>query len=235
MVLPSKQLVHLSYRGYPLIGKLTVPKNAKGLVIIAWDSSYPPNQTDHQLLIDHLQRNYFGTFELDFKENKTQDHKHYLNSSKNIFVTSSLITATAYLEEMATELDLPVGMLGAGIGAEAVLRAASYLPQIAGIVTLGEIHGLSREELAKIHSPSLLLLESTAYKTFNNMIDLMDKLIKCPRKLELVTPSRTFFNNKENLVKITLLANEWFQKYLKAPSKKQEASNPIIQKKGLEV
>ncbi len=215
MVLPFQQQVKVSFRGYPLNGKLNIPSKARGVVIIAQDPQSGHPFSNNQLLIDHLQKNRFGTFELDFKPKIK--NSHYPESKVTFIMTSTLITATAYLQDLAHARDLSIGFYGAGNGAEAVLRAATYLQQVNAVVTLGEINGLSREELAMVKSPTLLLLENIEYNVFKNMIQLVDKLKKCPRKLELVTDSNDFPNSNENQIMVTLEAYEWFQKYMMVP------------------
>ncbi|MDN3668090.1 hypothetical protein QWY93_01915 [Echinicola jeungdonensis] len=210
MVLPIQHQIKVSFRGYPLSGTLKLPSKARGVVIIIQAAQKGRQFGDNKLLIEHLQKNYFGTFELDFKPQKT--NSHYPEFNENYIMTSTLITATAYLQDLAVTKDLPIGFFGAGNGAEAVLRAATYLPQVNAVVTLGEINGFSREELALVKSPTLLLLENTEYEVFKNMIKLVDKLKKCPRKLELVTDSGDYPNSNENKVMITLETYEWFQK-----------------------
>lgn len=213
MELPFKQKTQLSYRGCQLNRSLNIPLRAKGVIIIMWDPYYATPPYKRSILVDHLQKNNFGTFELEFQE--TEGLNSNLNGSEKVKMVNSLIAATRYLQELTVEQKLPFGLFGVGHGAEAALRAASFLPQISTIVTLGETHDLNHEELAKIHSPTLLLLENSDYETFINMIRLVDKLVKCPRKLEMVAPSHEKHKNHDSLVKVTLLTQEWFHKYMK--------------------
>jgi len=151
--------VEVGVGGRLLGGRLAVPERAAGLVILAGDD-LAPDGTRARLLRDTLHVAGLGTLWLELRtadELAAEDWALRPNSNVEL-VAHRLEVARDWLQRDATSSLLPVGYLGAGLGAAAVLVAAAHQPEgVQAVVALGGRPDLAGALVADVRVPTLLL------------------------------------------------------------------------------
>lgn len=122
------------------------------------------------------------------------------------------------LEAVANHKDLnglPVGLLGAGSGAAAMLRAAAVRPdRIGAIVALGGSLDLPAETLARVDMPTLLVVGGHDHEALA-INRAAGALLGGLHRLEIVPGASHDFHEPAALDTLTYLASGWFRSYLR--------------------
>jgi putative phosphoribosyl transferase len=199
-----------------LIGDLTVPANAYGVVVFAHGSGSSRLSPRNKLVACSLQQRNLATLLLDLltpDEEQIDLRTGHLRFDVNL-LANRLAQATKWITDNSKIGHLPMGYFGASTGAAAALIASSQLAgSVRGIVSRGGRPDLAGTSLPKVKAPTLLIAGGADYA----IIDLNEKALKelqCEKRLEIVPGATHLFEEPGTLERVAELASDWFEKHL---------------------
>jgi dienelactone hydrolase len=192
---------------------LSVPAGAQGLVIFAHGSGSSRHSPRNRAVAEHLKGEGLATLLLDLltSEEDAQDSSRF----DLHLMTARLETATSWAARYPETSALPVGYFGASTGAAVALLAAAELGlRVRGVVSRGGRPDLLGSALAKVSSPTLLLVGSRDDVVLGlNRLAYED--LGCSKKDFAIIPGATHLFEEENALQdVARRAAHWFRKYL---------------------
>jgi putative phosphoribosyl transferase len=125
-----------------------------------------------------------------------------------------LTGVTAQLAAQPRARGLPVAYFGASTGAAAALSAAAQLGEaIAAVVSRGGRPDLAAQDLARVVSPTLLIVGERDQQVLE-LNRRAAECLRCPHELALVSGAGHLFEEPGALERVCELAIDWFGRYL---------------------
>lgn len=199
-----------------LYGDLTIPENAKGLVLFAHGSGSSRHSPRNQFVAEELQNSQFATFLLDLLTEREETIDNLTRHLRfNIpFLSRRLIAAAAWIKTVSEVYKLNIGLFGASTGGAAALLAAAQRPDLfRAIVSRGGRPDLAAESLQSVKTPTLLIVgELDSQVLLLNQYAL--RLLTHDKKLEIIRGATHLFEEPGTLEIVASHARDWFDKYL---------------------
>jgi len=197
-------------------GDLTLPPDAKGLVVFAHGSGSSRHSPRNKYVAEVLNRSGLGTLLIDLltAEEELVDLRTAEYRFDISLLAERLLAATDWTAKVPSLSNLPVGYFGASTGAAAALMAAAKRPlRISAVVSRGGRPDLADEWLDKVAAPTLLIVGEFDRDviTFNRNAAAS---MRAPVETTLVRGATHLFEEEGALEQVASLAKEWFQKYL---------------------
>jgi putative phosphoribosyl transferase len=214
----NNEIVRITDDNHNIIeGNLTLPTNAKGVVIFAHGSGSsrhsPRNKYVAQvlndadiatLLIDLLTQNE------DKIDNITREHRFNIK-----LLAKRLLSATDWILQSARYKNLKIGYFGASTGAAAaLLAAAERASRVYAIVSRGGRPDLAGSEiLNRIEAPTLLIVGENDKEVIELNEMALKQLTKIEKKKKIVIIPRAthLFEEPGTLEEVARVASGWFQ------------------------
>lgn len=195
-----------------LTGDLSIPAQAKGIVVFAHGSGSSRHSSRNQQVAQTLQQAGFATLLFDLL---TVEEDRDFNKRFDIdLLTERLVKVTDWLEAEERTAELSVGYFGASTGAAATLKAAAQLKDlIKAVVSRGGRPDLAEPLLPQVISPTLLIVGSLDHQ----VIELNQKAyesLRSEREIRIVEGATHLFEEPGKLEEVAAMAVEWFNKYL---------------------
>jgi putative phosphoribosyl transferase len=200
-----------------LQGNLTVPHQAKGLVLFAHGSGSSRHSPRNQFVASELNQAGLATclFDLLSLEEEQEDQISNRYRFDIDLLAQRLVEVTDWMEHHIHP-KVPMGYFGASTGAAAALIAAAERPdRIKAVVSRGGRPDMAVQALHKIQSAVLLLVGSLddvvielnrlAYRQLPNDID---------KELVIVSGAGHLFEEPNKLNQVAQYAAQWFDRYL---------------------
>jgi putative phosphoribosyl transferase len=201
-----------------LEGELNVPARATGVVLFAHGSGSSRHSPRNQFVARTIREAGIGTllFDLLTREEEALDiSTRHLRFDIGL-LAKRLIDANNWLKKKADTSHLRVGYFGASTGGGAALVAAAELgEEIGAVVSRGGRPDLAGDALAKVKSPTLLIVGGLDYAVIRMNEDAYRQL-RCERELRIVPEATHLFEEPGALEEVAHLAAEWFQRHLGA-------------------
>jgi putative phosphoribosyl transferase len=209
--------VEIGVAGRLLGGQLSVPERAAGLVVLATDGAGQDGRRSlHVLRVLHDAG--LATLKLGLRTAEEELAQEWtLREGSNVeLVAHRLEVARDWLQRDDALSLLPLGYLGAGLGAAAVLVAAAHQPHgVQAIVTLGGRPDMAGAFLHELRAPTLLLAPAGDADRVALNRRVFDAL--APRKaLHLIEGASRGFPEDGPLVSAARLAAAWFSDCFRA-------------------
>ena len=214
MKIPMKELEHIDLNGVTLEGLLSLPPDAKGLVLFAHGSGSsrhsPRNNFVAQVLCDHG----FGTLLTDLLTSEEDEDTAARFDIR--LLSERLVGVTRWVRHHAFTKHLPIGYFGASTGAAAALcAAASLVPLVQAVVSRGGRPDLAGAKvLAQVDCPTLLLVGS-----LDEDVLALDRqaasLMSCEVHLTIVPGATHLFEELGTLEAVARHATQWFTQHLR--------------------
>ncbi len=202
-----------------LEGELTVPGNARGLVIFACERD-PGSSFDMAVVSRELELHGFATLVFDFL-GYSEDARDgvELNGRSVELYAHRLVAATVWADHEPDTSSLPIGYFGSGVGSAVALLAAMTRPKLVRVVVSGGGRpDLAATSLHRVEAATLLIIEGKEIAAIRAGADVLEHLEMTKRMCVIPGASRSF-GEPGALEAITRLATEWFTLYLgNAPS-----------------
>ena len=191
---------------------LTIPANARGLVLFAHGSGSSRFSPRNRFVASGLHAAGFGTLLFDLLT-KTEERNRY-----NVFdislLAQRLVTATEWLAELPERGTLPMGYFGASTGAAAALVASTLTPvPIAAIVSRGGRPDLAGSSVPAVTAPTLLIVGGNDFPVISLNRDAA-KHLRCRHEVMIVPDATHLFEEPGTLEAVIDLARDWFAHYL---------------------
>jgi len=208
--------VHIRSGDVRLLGDLSIPDGAQGLVLFAHGSGSSRHSPRNQFVARTIRDAGVGTllFDLLTREEEAVDmHTAHLRFDIGLLATR-LIDATYWIKG---ELDyLNVGYFGSSTGGGAALVAAAQLGDTVGaVVSRGGRPDLAGDALPKVQSPTLLIVGGRDYPVIEMNKAALARM-QCEKELKIVTGATHLFEERGTLEQVADLAADWFQRHLVA-------------------
>lgn len=203
--------------GKTIQGILTIPSNAKLIVIFAHGSGSGRFSKRNQFVAHHLVEKGMATLLLDLltREEEIVDEITRELRFNISFLAQRLIDVTNWLSLYPETQSLKMAYFGASTGAAAALLAASQLGEkIVALVSRGGRPDLATPVLAIVYTPTLLIVGGDDLDVIGLNQQAFD-LLPGPKKLEIVPHATHLFEEPGTLEKVVWLAISWFQAYSK--------------------
>jgi len=198
-------------------GNLTIPHNAKGIVLFVHGSGSsrfsPRNKYVSKQFVDAR----IGTLLFDLlTPQEEQEDEVTAEYRFNIpLLAQRLIGATQWLRKDWRGKQLPFGYFGASTGAAAALIAAAELPgDVSAVVSRGGRPDLAADYLPKVKAPTLLMVGGWDSEVIELNRQAQSQMTNT-NKLEIVPEATHLFEEPGRLEIVAKLSVDWFLKYLK--------------------
>ncbi|NLG43931.1 MAG: hypothetical protein GX547_11835 [Phycisphaerae bacterium] len=199
-----------------LEANLTVPLDAKGIVLFAHGSGSSRYSPRNRFVAQHLNNERLATLLLDLltpAEEEVDARTAHLRFNIDL-LAERLGQASDWVHGNPDLRELPIGYFGASTGAAAALVAAVDRPDLVrAIVSRGGRPDLALPVLGRVTAPVLLIVgENDAPVIRLNRVALQD--MRCHRELEIVPGATHLFEEPGALEQVARLAAQWFGRFL---------------------
>jgi putative phosphoribosyl transferase len=199
-----------------LSGDLSIPENARGLILFAHGSGSSRHSPRNQHVAEELQKGRLATFLLDLlteREEMIDDLTKHLRF--NIpFLSRRLIAAAAWIKTRSELLKLNIGLFGASTGGAAALLAVAQRPELfQAVVSRGGRADLASESLPTVKAPTLLIVGELDTQVLA-LNQYAFRLLAGEKKFEIVPGATHLFEEPGKLEVVASLARDWFDKCL---------------------
>lgn len=204
----------------PLEGALTIPPEARGLVIFSHGSGSTWRGPQAQYVAAVLHQASLATllFDLLTDDEELLDAQTAHLCEGVPLLTSRLVAATDWARQRAETSGLDVGYFGVSTGAAAALAAAAQRPDVVhALVSRGGRPDLVEDVLDEVQAPTLLLVGGLDADVLTiNRESLY--FLGCEKLLEIVPEATHLFEEPGALEHAAHAAARWFQRHLAAPA-----------------
>lgn len=214
--LSTKEVWLTAGQGITLPGLLTIPKEAKGIVLFAHGSGSSRHSPRNQFVARELNEGRLATLLMDLltpEEEALDMHTRHLRFDVNM-LAERLAAAARWLRQNEATRHLSIGYFGSSTGAAAAIIAAVQSKEgIKAVVSRGGRPDLAADALTKITIPTLLIVggDDTV------VIELNQKalaLLGGIKHLEIIPHATHLFEEPGTLEAAAKCARTWFTKYL---------------------
>jgi dienelactone hydrolase len=195
---------------------LAMPRDAEAAIIFAHGSGSGRFSPRNRFVAEALQQEGFATVLVDLLTTQEQrvDQQSLEYRFNTDLLSERLVGVTDWFRQDPTFSHLRLGYFGASTGAAAALIAASQRPGIIdAVVSRGGRPDLAGAALARVAAPTLLIVGERDYEVLLLNREA-EKVIKAPKKLEIVIGATHLFEQIGALEQVSILATKWFRKNL---------------------
>lgn len=199
-----------------LLGSLSIPAGATGLVLFAHGSGSSRHSPRNRRVAEALQGAGLATLLFDLlteEEESVDERTGHLRFDVELLAERVLGAALATRELPETSA-LRLGYFGASTGAAAALIAAARRPDLVGaVVSRGGRPDLAGAYLEEVVAPTLLIVggEDTEVLALNR--EALE-MLRGPRQLAIVEGATHLFEEPGALEEVARAASEWFVHHL---------------------
>jgi len=207
----TDSVVAIPVNGVEIEAELRIPPKAQGVVIFVHGSGSSRHSPRNKFVAERLRAVGCGTLLMDLltrEEDTVYDNRFDID-----LLTWRLERATQWLMEQAEGKTLDFGYFGASTGAAAALNAAATLgPSIAAVVSRGGRPDLAMDALARVQSPTLLIVGGLDDVVIDLNREAYEKL-STEKQLVIVPGATHLFEEPGTLQEVARLAGHWFKRY----------------------
>jgi pimeloyl-ACP methyl ester carboxylesterase len=204
-----------------LLGDLTLPSAATGVVLFAHGSGSSRKSTRNRLVASQLNARGLATLLLDLLT-ETEEQIDRIDARLRFdigLLAERLIAATDWLATDRIMARLPAGYFGASTGAAAALVAGAMRPdRIKAIVSRGGRPDLADEALAAVAAPTLLIVGGDDERVIPLNESALGRLGAQVKELVIVPGATHLFEEPGALDEVARLAADWFGRHLSVKS-----------------
>ena len=199
-----------------LPGDLGIPADPHGVVLFAHGSGSSRHSPRNQYVARALERHNLATLLIDLLtpqeeviDDRTAQYRFDIE-----MLADRLVVIIDWLRQRKETALLPIGLFGASTGGGAALMAAAERPhEVAAIVSRGGRPDLAGAALAKVATPTLLIVGGHDTPVIQMNRDAMAQM-HAEVKLEIVPGATHLFEEPGTLERVADLAGDWLARYL---------------------
>ena len=195
-----------------LPGTLSLPPNARGLVVFAHGSGSSRLSPRNQKVARVLHDGQLATLLFDLLKPEEEPNRRLVFDVE--FLAGRLLAALDWASEIGAVRGLPMGIFGASTGAAAALIAAAQAPdRVQAVVSRGGRPDLAEAWLPRVAAPTLLIVGGDDLDVLR-LNRYAAQLLGGPHQLEIVPHATHLFEEPGTLDQAAALARHWFQEHL---------------------
>lgn len=213
----ENRYVRILSTGVPLEGIVSVPEDAKGLVVFVHGSGSSRHSPRNQYVAQTLQEGGLATLLFDLltaSEEEIDLQTRHLRFDIDLLARRTV----GVLEWLALQPFnfSKVGLFGSSTGAAAALMAAAELPEsVDAVVSRGGRPDLAGAALPKVKAPTLLIVGGNDEPVIHLNEQALAKMRPGEQKKLIIVPGAShLFEEPGTLESAARLATEWFQTHL---------------------
>lgn len=204
--------VQIPVANITLAGELTLPKDAKGIVLFAHGSGSGRHSPRNQYVAQVLQQAGIGTLLFDLlteREEAIDSVTRHLRFDIPL-LADRLLLVTYWVNHHDSTKELKVGYFGASTGGGAALMAAAEpRNKISAVVSRGGRPDLAGAALPKVMAPTLLIVGGDDEQVIELNRAAFNQL-RCVKRLDIVPGASHLFEEPGKLDEVAHLASDWF-------------------------
>jgi len=207
--------VEIPFQDFHLNGELTVPPNARGVVLFAHGSGSSRHSPRNQFVARTIRDQGIGTLLFDLlTEDEEQEERFTAHLRFDInLLAERLLGATLWYHLKDPERFIGYFGSSTGGGAALVADAGAEVP-IHAIVSRGGRPDLAGPALLKVRAPTLLVVGGEDPVVIQKNQDALSKM-KCPNELRIIPGASHLFEEPGTLEQVAQMAAEWFDVHFK--------------------
>ena len=202
--------------GARLAGDLTVPPNARGLVLFVHGSGSSRFSRRNQFVARVLEERNLATLLIDLltpAEEALDERTAHLRFDIPM-LAERLVDIVDWLRRQPQTRALPIGLFGASTGGGAALLTAAERPDsVAAVVSRGGRPDLAGDALHRVSAPTLLIVGGDDTPVIAMNRDAMRRM-RGDVSLEIVPGATHLFEEPGALERVAELAGSWFSECL---------------------
>lgn len=208
--------VEIATEGVVLEGSLSLPANARGMIVFAHGSGSSRFSPRNNYVAGVLHTAGFGTLLMDLLTR--EEDATYTTRFDIDLLTRRVVAATRWLLGQPQYRGLALGYFGASTGAAAALWAAAELPgKVRAVVSRGGRPDLAMEALDRVQAPTLLIVGARDEIVIELNREAYAK-IDAEKEISIVPGATHLFEETGALEEVARLAAAWFTKHLGRPA-----------------
>lgn len=207
------QAVRFNVGGIYIDGDVSVPGDATGVVLFVHGSGSSRHSPRNQFVSEQLRAEGLGTVLMDLLT-PSEERADQFSGHLRFDIPFLARRVTAVVDELRNQTTLPFGLFGASTGAAAALVVAAGRPKgISAVVSRGGRPDLAGDALAKVVSPTLLVVGGDDKEVLALNRDAMARM-RGEVHLEVVPGASHLFHEPGALETVAHLAAEWLNRHL---------------------
>jgi len=223
---PASTSIRVPIGHEQLAGDLTLPVDAKGIVVFAHGSGSSRRSPRNMFVARALERHGLATLLIDLltpEKEKIDDRTGHLRFDIAL-LAGRVVQISDWLERLPSTSDLNLGLFGASTGGGAALVAAAERPaRLRAVVSRGGRPDLAGAALARITTPTLLIVGALDTGVIE-MNESARAQMRGSVALRIVPGATHLFEEPGTLEQVAELAADFFQRWLVA-----ESARPDVQ------
>jgi putative phosphoribosyl transferase len=208
--------VVMDVNGAKLAGCLTLPQDARGVVLFAHGSGSSRRSPRNLYVAEILQSRGIATLLFDLLT-RTEESIDEMTGEFRFdipLLAKRLAGATGWAMRAEETHGLKIAYFGASTGASAALVAAAELPEVVtAIVSRGGRPDLAGNALGKVRAPTLLIVGGEDKPVITMNQKALAQLDCNEKKLVIVPGATHLFEEPGTLEKVAQLAAEWLARH----------------------
>jgi len=200
-----------------IVGELSIPEDATGVVAFAHGSGSSRHSTRNQRVAATLRDDKLATLLIDLltpEEEQVDLRTRELRFDIELLATR-VAAAVDWLRQDERTQQLPVGLFGASTGAAAALLAAAQRPEtVTAIVSRGGRPDLAGAALAEVRAPTLLIVGGED-RTVLGLNEQAEEAMAADVEVEIVPRATHLFEEPGALERVAELASDHFYRHLR--------------------
>jgi hypothetical protein len=213
----AEKHVRIPIPPFSIQGKVTLPEQARGLIVLAQGSAASRPSHRDSLVLDALMEARIGSARLDLimREEGEVDENTQLLWSDIHFLAGRLVIATDWLAREAETGQLPLGYLGAGASAAVALAAAAARSAaVRAVVSRCGRPNLIEPALPIVITPTLLIVRGADRDGVRVNRRAMDAIAAKDKELRIVPPSTRPLGERGATEEMARVTREWFIRFV---------------------
>jgi putative phosphoribosyl transferase len=211
------EIVRVTTGSVTLEGNLTLPEEARGIVLFAHGSGSSRLSPRNRYVARILNEAKLATLLVDLltsEEEAIDVRTAHLRFDIGL-LAERLVGATDWLVQHPDTNQLRIGYFGASTGAAAALMAAVVRPDIVGaVVSRGGRPDLAGRALAQVRAPTLAIVGGHDVEVLELNRAALAQL-RAEKELVIVPGATHLFEEPGALDQVACLARDWFERHLK--------------------
>ena len=210
--------VTIRANGAQLAGDLTIPDQARGIVVFAHGSRSSRFSSRNRFVASRLNDAKLATLRMDLltpREEEVDDRTTELRFDVDL-LAGRLIAAMQFVNLDPRTLNLPIGLFGASTGGGAALVAAARKPELVQtVVSRGGRPDLAGDALFDVKCPTLLIVGAADDVVIQLNRQAMQLLPEATTvELKLIPNATHLFQEPGALAQVADMARDWFVDHL---------------------